>query len=286
MDDVINLDKVRLCDKVSYPVKPFIRWAGGKQNLVKCLFSNLPKDNICNYYEPFLGAGSLFFYGDFNSGVLSDINPHLVNAYRAIKCSPESVYDRLSYYRKRLSRDYYYEVRDLYNKSINTYSVEQAAAFIFLVHSSFNGIYRVNKRGLYNVPFGKINPAFPDLEHLFKIQSKLASVDVEVCMYEGVIEKIRKGDFVYFDPPYPPLNETSYFQHYSIDKFPVLQQEQLAEYSAYLSDKGVYVMISNAETDVIRSLYKSWNIETVQAYRFVSCKSNRVSVRELIIKNY
>lgn len=267
-------------------IKPFIRWAGGKQNLVQKLSAKIITKNVDNYYEPFLGAGSLFFFNDFKNGVLSDINPHLINAYVSIKDSAELVSDRLMFHKTKLDREYYYKIREEFNRDKDKFTIDQAANFIFLVHTSFNGIYRVNKKGEYNVPFGKIKPAIPNLSHLTQIQNKLKSIEIKNLMYEDVLDKIKQNDFVYFDPPYPPLSKTSFFQHYSVNKFPESQQVELADYAKELDKKGVHIMISNAETPEIAELYKSWNIEKVSTYRYVNCKSQRNSINELIITNY
>ncbi len=283
-----KIDKNNLLkpSEIRNSVKPFIRWAGGKQNLVKKLSESIPDFKFKNYYEPFLGAGSLFLFEGFKNANISDINPHLINSYTAIKDSAEKVHERLIFHEKKLSKEYYYKLRELFNKKKDSFTIDQAAIFIFLVHTSFNGIFRVNKKGEYNVPFGKIKPALPDYEHLIKVQLKLRDTEIVNCMYEDMINKISHNDFVYFDPPYPPLNETSFFQHYSIDKFPNCQQEELASYACELSRKGAFVMISNAETPMIQKLYKGWNIKTVDAYRYVNCKAERKAVQELIITNY
>ena len=267
------------------PIKPFIRWAGGKQNLVKEISLNVPQ-NFNVYFEPFLGAGSLFLQNNFENAVISDINPSLINAFRQIQINPLEVYKYLKINVDNFSSDYYYRLRDQFNSRINEESADIAAAFIFLVHTSFNGIYRVNKKGQYNVPFGKTNPAFPSLEHLNLVSSKLQGVIIENSMYQDIINKIEKNDFVYFDPPYPPLNQTSFFNQYSIQKFGDFQQEELSQISNELSQKGVNVMISNADLPFIRQLYKNWNIETIKTIRYINCKAERKQVTELIIKNY
>lgn len=268
------------------PLKPFIRWAGGKQNLVLKLSELLPKEIHGSYFEPFLGAGSLFFYNNFENPHLSDINPHLINSYIAIRDSAEEVSDRLSFHKNNVNREYYYKLRDLFNKRKNQFTIDQAAIFIFLVHTSFNGIYRVNKNGEYNVPFGKEKPAIPEINHLLKIQKKLEGATISNGMYEDILPDVNPKDFVYFDPPYPPLTDTSYFQHYSIEKFPSQQQIELSEHAHDLSKIGAFVMISNAETPMIKKLYKDWKIKKVSAYRYVNCKAERIAVNELIITNY
>lgn len=273
-------------EPVNEHVKPFIRWAGGKQNLVVKLSEHLPKSISGSYFEPFLGAGSLFFYNNFNNPHLSDINPHLINSYISIRDYAEEVANRLVFHKKRVSKEYYYKLREYFNKRKGQFTIDQAAIFIFLVHTSFNGIYRVNKKGEYNVPFGKGKPAIPDITHLKKIQLKLKGATITNGMYEDIIPIIKPDDLVYFDPPYPPLNNTSFFQHYSIDKFPDKQQIELAEYAHNLNKIGAFVMISNAETPMIKNLYKDWKIKKVSAYRYVNCKAERVAVNELIITNF
>ncbi len=267
-------------------LKPFIRWAGGKQNLVTILSEHLPKVKFGSYFEPFLGAGSLFFFNNIENSYLSDINPHLINGYVSIRDSAEEVNERLIFYKKKVSREYYYKLRDKFNKKKDQFTIDQAAIFIFLVHTSFNGIYRVNKKGEYNVPFGKEKPAIPDRMHLLKTQNKLKGSIITNCMYEDALVNVKPNDFIYLDPPYPPLNETSFFQHYSINKFPNQQQHELSEYAKTLAENDVFVMISNAETPMIKKLYKNWNIKKVNTFRFVNCKAERKSVCELIITNY
>ncbi|MDP2235400.1 MAG: Dam family site-specific DNA-(adenine-N6)-methyltransferase [Bacteroidales bacterium] len=273
-------------ESVDERVKPFIRWAGGKQNLVLKLSEHLPKKMFGSYFEPFVGAGSLFFHNKFENPHLSDINPHLINSFISIRDSAEEVSNRLVFHKKRVSREYYYKLRDVFNKRKDQFTIDQAAIFIFLVHTSFNGIYRVNKKGEYNVPFGKGKPAIPDIAHLLKIQNKLKGVTITNGMYEDILSSVKRDDFVYFDPPYPPLNDTSFFQHYSIDKFPNQQQIELSEYAQDLNKIGAFVMISNAETPMIKELYKGWKVNKVSAYRYVNCKAERKAVSELIITNY
>lgn len=267
-------------------IKPFIRWAGGKQNLVQKLASRIPSQPIKKYYEPFLGAGSLFLYSDFKKSFLSDANPHLINSYTAIRDDPKGVYKRLMYHKSRLNKEYYYQVREKFNKKKEVFDVDQSAMFIFLIHTSYNGIYRVNKKGEYNVPFGKLNPALPGLNHLISIQEKLKDSNIRCCDYQKALKKVSKGDFVYLDPPYPPLNGTSFFQHYTIDKFPEDQQISLADLALSLHERGAFVMISNAETELIKEIYSGWNVEAVSAYRYINCKSIKNVVNELIITNY
>jgi DNA adenine methylase len=268
-------------------LRPFIRWAGGKQNLVKYLLENTPNDQSINkYWEPFLGAGSLFFANGFTNAEISDVNEHLINSYQQIRDKPKSVYNRLLYYERNLSADFYYEVRDAFNRHLYENTIEQAARFIFLVHTSFNGIYRVNGNGEYNVPFGKENPSLPSFDHIEKISKKLKRVTVKAQPYENILSLVKKGDFIYLDPPYPKLDEKDQFQQFTIDKFSETHQKELAGFSEALKKKGCYVMISNSKVPLIENLYANWQIVEIPVIRYVSCKKERKKITELLIKNY
>ncbi len=268
-------------------LRPFIRWAGGKQNLVQHLLSHSPPEGSYNkYWEPFLGAGSLFFANGFKKAELSDVNEHLINAYKQIKFNPESIYKRLLTHKRKVSTDYYYEVREKYNNHLNDATIEQAVRFIFLVHTCYNGMYRVNGNGEYNVPFGKSEPSLPSFEHLKKVSKKLKSIPLKVQPYESIYDKVKRNDFIYLDPPYPKLNQSEQFQQFTIDKFSEDHQRGLADFAEQLKKKGCKVMISNSKVPLIENLYKDWNIIEVPVVRYVSCKKERKKINELIIKNY
>lgn len=268
-------------------LRPFIRWAGGKQNLVKYLLQNLPDEKkIGKYWEPFLGAGSLFFANGFKRAALSDVNEHLVNAYWQIKRNPKAVYDRLLNHRRNFNEEYYYQVRETYNNHLTEKTIEQASRFIFLVHTSFNGIYRVNAKGRYNVPIGKMNPSLPTLSHLKSISKKLNGITIKTCSYETILPLTNGSDFIYLDPPYPKLNEKDQFQQFTIDKFSEKHQYELSEFAKSLNRKGCFVLISNSDIPLITDLYKDWNITRIPTIRYVSCKKEKIKLNELIIKNY
>jgi len=172
-----------------WQVKPFIRWAGGKQNLVKELYKNLPEKITGQYFEPFLGAGSLYFFNGFPKSTLSDINPLLISTYKCIKDFPEEISERLEVHRSKISKEYYYKIRDQFNRDIKKENFDQAANFIFLNHSSYNGIFRVNLKGEYNVPFGKLKAAIPTRDHLLKINKKLQTSEILCCSFETISDK-------------------------------------------------------------------------------------------------
>ena len=268
-------------------VKPFFRWVGGKQNLIQTLLLHIPDDiRERKYYEPFLGGASLFLALNARRAVLSDSNRQLINAFNAVKQWPEEFYYLLLGEQKPVSRRKYLATRKAFNAARHRNGLTQAVRFVFLAQTSFNGIFRVNQRGEFNVPFGKPQPHFPTLEQILAISKKLKRADLKCGDYKDVLLHARKGDFVYLDPPYPPLNGTSSFRHYTPTRFPAEAQKSVAEIAETLSKRGALVLVSNADVAEIRRLYRSWNIAGVQATRSVSCMRERTSVNELLIKNY
>ncbi|TET10394.1 MAG: Dam family site-specific DNA-(adenine-N6)-methyltransferase [Candidatus Atribacteria bacterium] len=269
-------------------IKPFLRWIGGKQNLIKFLIKFVPEDyNKHKYYEPFLGAGSMFFKIIPDNAYLSDYNFHLINCYKMIAEYPYKVHNLLNLFLKNDSKKYYYKIRANFNRNIKKFSYVQAAKFIYLNKTCFNGIYRVNKEGSFNVPYGyKENLSIPTLQYLNDLSFILKKVKLECFSYENIYSLVKKGDFVYLDPPYPPLNGSSYFSHYTKERFFSDDQKRLAVFAEKLSNKGCNVLISNADTKEIRELYLKWYKKPIDVVRYVSCKSKRRRVKELIIANY
>ena len=267
-------------------IKPFLRWAGGKNRFISHLIKYIPpdyKDRL--FLEPFLGAGSMFLTIKPNKAILSDINEDLINCFICVKENPTLVrkylVELVNYHNKKK----YYEVRKIFNNS--KLSARQAARFIYLNKTSFNGIFRVNNRGEYNVPYGYIKkPVLPLNGELKKISIALKVARIYNSDYSEILAKAKKGNFIYVDPPYPPLNSTSFFNHYSIDRFNYEKHLELSEQLNELKGKNCLILISNADTTKIRKLYKGWDINSVPITRWVSCKSQRIKVRELIIKNY
>jgi DNA adenine methylase len=282
MKEEINID----LKKRNKSLKPFIRWAGGKQNLINEIFSNLDLNNIDRFFEPFLGGASFFLKSDFNQSFLSDLNPNLINCYQQIKNDPDSIFTGLLDFKTPIKEKIYYDIRDKFNKHNGEQTLEQAIRFIFLNRTSFNGIYRVNKSGKYNVPFGKSNPAFSSLEHLRDVSTKLQKANLSFDYYDSIENTTQEGDLIYLDPPYPKLSDTAYFNHYTLDKFDQNSQEELAEFAQNQSRKGCKVVISNADLEDIRVLYNNWEIIECSTYRFISCKKEKIKVKELIIKNF
>ena len=266
--------------------RPFLRWVGGKQNLTAKLIDLLPSNYKTRVYrEPFLGGASLYFLTRPKVAYLSDLNGHLIDCYKSIRDNPEQVARALSQHRKRDSKAHYYLVRKSYNSAQS--SAAQAARFIYLNKTCFNGIFRVNQRGEFNVPYGfKETPAIPSRSEILRVSVFLRNAKLDAAPYERALSKARAGDFVYLDPPYPPLNGTAYFTHYTKERFGVNDQVQLARLFDELSRRRCVVMMTNADTPLIRDLYRRQNITTIFARRYVTSQSVKYRIRELVIRNY
>lgn len=266
-------------------VKPFLRWAGGKYKLVDVIYKFVPQ-NINHYWEPFLGAGSLFFKLSPLKATLSDLNKSLIECYRQIQLNPEEVSRCINEILINHSEDEYYKTRHKYN-STKLFDCNKAAMFIYLNKTCFNGMYRVNTQNQFNVPYGKIiNPAIPSKEDLINVSNKLANINLSSFSYEQILKDVSCNDFVYLDPPYPPISNTSKFVDYTKEKFTMNDQQKVALFASDLSSKGCKIMISNANTPFIVELYKDWNIHITTTNRTISCKKERYKVEELIITNY
>lgn len=268
------------------PIKPFLRWAGGKGRLVKSLIQYLPKDiSKRKYIEPFVGAGSLFLALQPKKAIISDSNKHLIDTYRYIQKNPDLVHIYLSQHAKKSCEKYYYQVRNQYNRSKP--SAAQSARFIYLNKTCFNGIFRVNLAGEFNVPYGWKHPPFlPSLNHLRQLSKILKGIKILPYDYQKALKNTTPKDFIYLDPPYPPLNGTSFFTHYTAARFAGDDQRQLAKLFSNLDSKGCKLMMSNADIPLIRRLYKKFYIHKLSVVRSITCKNKKHSVHELIITNY
>ncbi|MBO7254221.1 MAG: Dam family site-specific DNA-(adenine-N6)-methyltransferase [Clostridia bacterium] len=292
-------------------VHPFVKWAGGKSQLVDVLKMNLPENmetEIKKYAEPFVGGGAFLFElinkYKFEEIYINDNNKELINVYNAVKdrCnilivnikSLEATYNDLS---DEEQQAFYYEKREHFNNLPLTEesSVEKAALFVFLNKTCFNGIYRVNKKGKFNVPFGKRkNVNLCDVENLHKTSELLQNVIIRSFDYHDVLCFADSSTLVYFDPPYRPLNSTSSFTSYTENDFSDEDQERLSILFKELSSRGTKVMLSNSDPKNVNEndnffdeLYKGFNIVRVDASRAInSIGSKRGKIKELLIKNY
>ena len=288
---MINLKKFNF----SANAKPFVKWAGGKNGLINSLTPFIPK-KFNSYFEPFVGGGALFFYLKnhkiLNSKkiYLNDKNLELINAYRQIKINPIEILKKLEILKKNHNKEYFYKIRNL-DRNSNFYSlgeVFRAARFIYLNKTCFNGLCRYNAKGNFNTPIGSYkDPKIYDKELILSVHKALKNVAITNKDFEIVSLKARKDDFIYFDPPYFPLNKTSSFVGYT-DNFLANEQIRLYELFKTLDFEGVKVLQSNSNTDFIKELYKDFEIIEVRSKRAINCKGDkRGCITSLIIKgNY
>ena len=268
--------------KIKEP-KPFVKWVGGKRQLVNEIHKRIPL-NFNRYYEPFIGGGAVFFSNGFNKAIISDVNQELINAYNVIK---ENVDNLIISLKKHLyNEEYFYELRKKDTSDLS--NIERASRFIYLNKTCYNGLYRVNKKGKFNVPFGKYkSPLICDEENLKAVNYKLIKTKILCTDFEKSVLTAKENDFVYFDPPYMPLSSTSYFVGYSKNGFAYNEQLRLKNVYKKLSEKGVYCMLSNSYTNEVKELYSEYNIDTVKATRVINSKANgRGKIKEVIITNY
>jgi DNA adenine methylase len=272
-------------------LKPILKWAGGKRQILPYLLQYIPKD-FNNYYEPFAGGLALLIelynQGRIKKAIISDINKDLINLYEIIKERPYELISAIKEIRFKNNKDDYYQARKLFNSLEPHKNVSRAVLLLYLNRHGYNGLYRVNSKGEFNVPFGRYhNPSLPDEEDIIKFHEMLKSCEILNLDFEDAVRSAQRSDFVYFDPPYMPLNETSYFTDYTSGGFSEQDQKRLASVFKKLSNKGVFVMQSNSNNEFIRQLYAEYNIVEIEARRNInSIASKRGSVKELIILNY
>lgn len=263
--------------------KPFLKWAGGKYKLAKEISSYIGAAKGRTYFEPFLGGGSVFFETKPTRAVLADENKSLISAYKCVQRDHRKVHKRLLEIAATHSTRNYYKVRELYNAGAGG-AYEQAARFIYLNKAGFNGIYRVNRKGSYNVPTGgRVTLALPTEKELASVSIRLKNVALIHADFELAVSYAKAGDVVYLDPPYPPLNESSFFNHYTADRFSSEEQSRVALVADDLKMRGCKVIVSNADTPTIRALYPHWKKHSIQLRRWITSAKEKHFVKELIL---
>ncbi len=270
-------------------VPTFVKWAGGKTQLLSQFEEFFPKQ-FNRYYEPFLGSGAVFFYiknlYPEKEFFLSDNNPELINCYEIVKNDLEGLLGLLKEHRSNHSKEYYYTQRNL---NVNNLSkIKSAARFIYLNKTCFNGLFRVNSKGKFNVPIGSYkNPSIFKEKDLIEAHKLLQDVTLKTMLFEKIINIALPDDFVYFDPPYYPLSPTSSFTGYTSASFSEKDQRQLAEVFRELDKKGCILMLSNSYSDFILELYEGYRIEKVSAKRMINCNGKkRGAIPEAVVLNY
>jgi len=270
--------------------RPFVKWAGGKGSLISDIAARIPRGRTFRrYLEPFVGAGALFFWMRRSfpglDCLIADSNQELINAYRAIRDDVHRLVTKLETHQALHSPEHYYNVR----RAAPRDPTERAARFIYLNHTCYNGLYRVNRRGAFNVPIGRYDrPRILDRENLLAVGTTLRGVVIEAADFEPVTESAGPGDLLYFDPPYHPLSETSGFTSYTAGGFGVDEQRRLARVFEKLSRRGAFVILSNSSSDLVRELYETLDpcprIDEVSVLRAINSKAkSRGPVPELLI---
>jgi DNA adenine methylase len=264
--------------------RPVLKWAGGKGRLVPRIIEKLP-EKIATYYEPFVGSAAVFFalasQRRFKRAVLSDQNRELVDVYRALQTDVQGVISALSPH--RYSRETFYRLRAQDPTKLDL--AERAARTIYLNKTGFNGLYRVNRSGQFNVPFGRhTNPTICDESRLIQAAALLKSVKLEVQDFEAACTRAKAGDAVYFDPPYVPLSKTSNFTAYHHEAFDEVHHQRLADLFGKLAARDVSVVLSNSDTPLTRKLYSKWHPQKIMVARPInSKKTHRGDVPEILV---
>lgn len=281
-------------DQILVTPRPFVKWAGGKRQLIPILHQNLP-ETFGTYYEPFLGGGALLFHilTDKNGQKcsISDLNSDLVLAYTTIRDRIDALISSLKSHEKNYQKDsksYYYSVRESNPRN----EVEKTSRLIFLNRTCFNGLYRVNSKGKFNVPLGKYtNPNIVNEENLHAVSSILQTnrISIKCRDFESVLRDAKKGDLVYFDPPYQPVSSTANFTSYTTKDFTYDDLTRLAELCLKLDSKECHVLLSNSDSKEVSDIFskKPWKITRIEANRSINSNSKkRTGHFELLIKNY
>ncbi len=273
--------------------KPFVKWAGGKRQIIDAISKHIPSEFEC-YFEPFLGGGAVLFHllqkNPQMRCKVSDLNSDLVLAYVTIRDRVEELIQSLQNHAKNYHKNpdsYYYGVRENEPKS----QIEKVSRLLFLNRTCFNGLYRVNSRGKFNVPLGRYsNPNIVNEENLLAVSHTLRSKRIQISCrdFASVLQDAKKGDFVYFDPPYQPVSKTANFTSYTNKDFGYKDLEKLVAVSEKLSDRGCKILHSNSNSKEVRSLFsRDWKIVEIAANRAINSNSaKRTGQTELLIKNY
>jgi DNA adenine methylase len=273
------------------PAKPFVKWAGGKWSLLPQIAPLLPDVTGRTYREPFLGGGAVFFHLRGSSpparAVLSDALTDLIGAYEAVRDQPERLVTELETLRDLHSKTHFYRVRDFFNARGKGEPVLRAAWLIYLNKTCFNGLFRTNRSGEFNVPIGRFTkPRIVDRSRLLAASAALQGIELLNQPFERLLHDAKKGDVIYLDPPYVPLSRTSNFAAYSLGAFGPEEQERLAEVFRKLDKRGCMLALSNSDTPEVRRLYQGFEIQPIRAARSIGSRgASRGTVTELLVRN-
>ena len=272
-------------------VAPFLKWAGGKRQLLNQIKERMPKE-YNDYYEPFIGGGAVLFELQPEKATINDINISLINVYRQVKDNTEEFIELVKKLDSEMWEDgkgYYLDIREKYNDKLlkKEYDLELAALFTFMNKHCFNGLYRVNKKGLFNVPYNKSRRTSIEEDAVRETAKYLKTVNILEGDFEEACKGAKKGDFIFFDSPYAPLNPTS-FEAYTKEGFDVESHKRLAKLYDELTERGCYCMLTNHNTEFINELYsnKGYRIDVVSVKRMINSDASNRKGEEVIICNY
>ncbi len=270
---------------------PFVKWAGGKRQLLPQIKERLPKQ-FNDYYEPFVGGGAVIFELLPKNAVINDINKALINTYRQIRDYPEEFITRVQTLDANMGDDldtYYYSLRECYNDKLmkEEFDMEMASLFVYINKHCFNGLYRVNGKGLFNVPCNKARKISCDEESIRLTASYLKQVTILNGDFEVACKDAKKGDFVFIDSPYAPLNPAS-FEAYTKEGFDIESHKRVSRLFDELTSRGCYCMLTNHNTELINELYsnKGYTIDVVSVRRMINSDATNRKGKEVIICNY
>ena len=271
--------------------QPFVKWAGGERQLLPAITDRLPQ-NWDSYFEPFIGGGAVLFDLQPEHAVINDINEALVNLYKQVQSSVETLMIEVDTIDQGLAsasdpKEYYYSVRARYNAFLSegTHNLSSAALLLFLNKHCFNGLYRVNAKGLFNVPYNGSSAVSYSKENLIAASKYLSSVTILRGDFEAACAEAKKGDFVFFDSPYAPLNPTS-FEAYTKEGFSREEHIRLSNLFKELTERGCHCMLTNHNTPFIRDLYQEFTVEEVQVRRSINSDASKRTGTEVIVRNY
>ena len=270
---------------------PVLKWAGGKGQLLPAITSLMPK-RYNHYFEPFIGSGAVLLSIEPRIASINDINRQLVNLYRQLQKDPETIIEYVNAMDAvNCDKAYYHDMREKYNQKIaaNALDSECAALMIWMNKHCFNGLYRVNRKGLFNVPYNnKVKGKSIDEENIRAIGAYLNSSKIRItCMdFEDACKDVKENDFVYFDSPYIPESKTADFTAYAQNGFGMAEHERLAQLFKRLDRLGAKLMLSNNDVALVRALYHGYNFTHLDVKRMINCDAARRVGKEVIITNY
>lgn len=274
-------------EKLKEETYPIVKWVGGKRQLMFELLKNMP-ENYNRYFEPFIGGGALFFELQPDNAYISDMNEELINLYQVVRDNVDELVADLQ--KHDISKEYFMEIRNIdRTEEYESWSdIQKASRFIYLNRTCFNGMYRVNSKGEFNVPFGHYkNPRILDENNLINCSKLLQRTEIKHADFSEILKKVKKDDFVYFDPPYVPLSETSSFTSYTKDGFDMDMQFKLRDVCDELDTMGVKFLLSNSDTKLVNELYENYNIKKVFASRQINANADgRGKITEVLVRNY